>query len=134
MLGCADSADRFQHRGRRGRRGNQSAVTVLVLLLSLVGGRRGSGSKQDWSEGFLVSSVVDEVLALDVISIIIPTLNEAANIEATLAHLQPLRVRGHEVIVVDGGSRDGTLRLARPLADRVVTAARGRARQMNTGA
>jgi rSAM/selenodomain-associated transferase 2 len=68
------------------------------------------------------------------LSIIVPTLNEAAIIEAALARLQPLRARGHEVIVADGGSRDGTAALARPLADRVIAAARGRARQMNAGA
>lgn len=68
------------------------------------------------------------------ISIIIPTLNEAAGIGTTLAALQPLRSRGHDVIVVDGGSEDGTPELARPLADRVIAAARGRASQMNAGA
>jgi rSAM/selenodomain-associated transferase 2 len=68
------------------------------------------------------------------ISIIIPALNEAAGIGATLAALQPLRSRGHDVIVVDGGSEDGTPELARPLADRVIAAPRGRASQMNAGA
>jgi rSAM/selenodomain-associated transferase 2 len=68
------------------------------------------------------------------LSIIVPTLDEAAGIAATLASLQPLREQGHEVIVVDGGSRDGTPELARPLADRVLAAPRGRARQMNAGA
>jgi rSAM/selenodomain-associated transferase 2 len=68
------------------------------------------------------------------LSIIIPTLNEAASIERALARLQPLRARGHEVIVVDGGSADGTAALARAHADRVVDAPRGRAVQMNTGA
>jgi rSAM/selenodomain-associated transferase 2 len=68
------------------------------------------------------------------ISIIIPTLNEAAGIAQALQRLQPLRARGHEVIVVDGGSRDGTPALAQPLADRVLHAPRGRARQMNAGA
>ena len=68
------------------------------------------------------------------ISIIIPTLDEAAGIGATLAALQPLRSRGHDVIVVDGGSGDGTPELARPLADRVIAAPRGRASQMNAGA
>jgi rSAM/selenodomain-associated transferase 2 len=38
------------------------------------------------------------------------------------------------VIVVDGGSSDATVRLAEPLCDRVLQAARGRARQMNAGA
>jgi len=68
------------------------------------------------------------------LSVVIPTLNEAASIEAALARLQPLRARGHEVIVADGGSEDGTPDLARPLADRVVAARRGRAHQMNAGA
>ena len=39
-----------------------------------------------------------------------------------------------EIIVVDGGSRDATLTVARPLVDRVLVAARGRAAQMNAGA
>jgi rSAM/selenodomain-associated transferase 2 len=68
------------------------------------------------------------------ISIIVPALDEAAGIERTLAALQPLRSRGAEVIVVDGGSRDATRELARPLADRVLEAPRGRAAQMNAGA
>lgn len=45
-----------------------------------------------------------------------------------------LRRRGHEVIVVDGGSDDGTAALAEGLCDRVLTAPRGRAAQMNAGA
>jgi rSAM/selenodomain-associated transferase 2 len=79
--------------------------------------------------------VVDEVLALDLdrISVIVPTLNEAADIETALARLQPLRLRGHEVIVADGGSDDGTAGLAQPWADRVIESVRGRARQMNAG-
>ncbi len=68
------------------------------------------------------------------LSIIIPALNEAAGIAATLEPLQLLRACGHEVIVVDGGSSDGTVELAAPLCDQVLTAERGRARQMNAGA
>jgi len=68
------------------------------------------------------------------LSIIVPALNEAHGITATLAELQSLRGRGHEVIVVDGGSVDGTAEVAASLADRVVVAPRGRARQMNAGA
>jgi rSAM/selenodomain-associated transferase 2 len=68
------------------------------------------------------------------LSIVVPALDEAACIEAALAALQPLRARGHEVIVVDGGSADGTAALARPLADQVISAPRGRAAQMNRGA
>ena len=63
-----------------------------------------------------------------------PVLNEAAGIRAALEALAPLRARGHEVIVADGGSDDGTPELARPLCDRLVDAPRGRALQMNAGA
>lgn len=68
------------------------------------------------------------------LSIIVPTLNEAACIGRTLTALQPLRIRGHEIIVVDGGSTDTTFTQAEPLADRILHAERGRARQMNVGA
>lgn len=68
------------------------------------------------------------------ISNVIPALNEAAGIQSVLATLQPLRERGHEVIVVDGGSTDGTAALAVPLADRVTSSSRGRAVQQNAGA
>ena len=68
------------------------------------------------------------------LSIVIPALEEAAGITATLAALQPLRARGHEVIVVDGGSRDATLLIARLLADRAFAAPPGRSAQMNAGA
>jgi rSAM/selenodomain-associated transferase 2 len=68
------------------------------------------------------------------LSIIIPTLNEAAHIATTLENLQPLRRRGVEVIVADGGSTDATVALAQNAADRVIAVERGRARQMNAGA
>lgn len=68
------------------------------------------------------------------LSIIVPVLDEAAGITGQLQALQPLRVRGAEVIVVDGGSTDGTQALAAPFADRVASATRGRAAQSNAGA
>jgi rSAM/selenodomain-associated transferase 2/rSAM/selenodomain-associated transferase 1 len=68
------------------------------------------------------------------ISVIVPALNEAALITEVLQALAPLRRRGHEVIVVDGGSSDGTSALAAPLADRVLHTPKGRALQMNVGA
>ena len=67
------------------------------------------------------------------ISVIIPVLNEAATIESTLNALQPMRARGHEVIVVDGGSVDSTDKLAEPLVDMVVSSESGRATQMHAG-
>lgn len=68
------------------------------------------------------------------LSVIVPVLNEASGIEATLNALQALRRRGHEVIVVDGGSIDPTLALATPLADRVLGSPPGRGIQMHTAA
>ncbi len=68
------------------------------------------------------------------ISVIIPVLNEANEINQCLTALLPMKKAGHEIIVVDGGSTDDTCDLANPSADQVITAARGRARQMNTGA
>ncbi|HWI99064.1 MAG TPA: TIGR04283 family arsenosugar biosynthesis glycosyltransferase [Burkholderiales bacterium] len=68
------------------------------------------------------------------LSIVIPALDEAERIGAALQALAPLRSRGCEVIVVDGGSADRTRELAGPLCDRVVSSARGRAAQMNCGA
>ena len=68
------------------------------------------------------------------LTFILPALDEAAGLMATLSPLQSLRAQGHEVILVDGGSRDGTPDLAVPWVDRVLTAPRGRARQMNAGA
>ncbi len=67
------------------------------------------------------------------LSIVIPVLNEAASIEASLVPLQALRARGHEIILVDGGSRDGTLAKGDGLVDRAVTSEGGRARQLNAG-
>src|SRR5262245_5230925 len=63
-----------------------------------------------------------------------PVLDEAGLIVDALEALKPFRQRGVEVIVVDGGSRDDTMDLARPDADIVIAAPRGRAVQMNAGA
>jgi rSAM/selenodomain-associated transferase 2 len=68
------------------------------------------------------------------LSILIPVLDEAANIAAALLALAPLRASGAEVIVVDGGSSDNTALFAAPFADRVIASSRGRATQMNAGA
>lgn len=74
------------------------------------------------------------------ISIIIPVLNEAATIKETLTRIQ--NASDVEVIVVDGGSRDETVVIANHLSKilapslpiRVISAAAGRASQMNAGA
>jgi rSAM/selenodomain-associated transferase 2 len=68
-----------------------------------------------------------------VVSIILPVLNEAALIRSFLLHLRTVAPEA-EIIVVDGGSHDGTASIAEPLADLVISAQRGRGLQMNAGA
>ena len=67
-------------------------------------------------------------------SVIIPTLNEADYIGATLERLQACRARGHEVILVDGGSTDDTCGIAAGMVDQALECAPDRAGQMNLGA
>ncbi|KMP10999.1 glycosyl transferase family 2, partial [Candidatus Nitromaritima sp. SCGC AAA799-A02] len=66
------------------------------------------------------------------ISVIVPTLNESLILGETLAGIA--RLNPHEVIVVDGGSADMTVSIARRMATRVIESPKGRARQMNAGA
>jgi rSAM/selenodomain-associated transferase 2 len=68
------------------------------------------------------------------LSVVIPALDEADGIEQALTSLAPLRARGVEIVVADGGSSDATVALACPLADLVIAAPRGRGAQMNAGA
>jgi rSAM/selenodomain-associated transferase 2 len=67
------------------------------------------------------------------VSIIVPVLDEAPLIRPFLRHLRN-RAPEAEVVVVDGGSSDGTARLAAGFCDRLVESERGRPRQMNAGA
>ena len=68
------------------------------------------------------------------ISIVVPVRNEAACIEAQLQRLQAYRSRGHELIVIDGGSIDATVQLTTGLVDSCASGESGRSRQMNQGA
>ena len=63
-----------------------------------------------------------------------PVLNEGTTLARRIHALAPLRARGVELIVVDGGSHDSTWAIACALADRVLSARSGRGSQMNTGA
>ena len=64
-------------------------------------------------------------------------LNEAAVIESTLINLQFARQQGDEIIVVDGGSTDASVAIARQYADKVIETSteegRGRGAQMDRG-
>ena len=68
------------------------------------------------------------------LSIILPVFDEAQQLSHALECLVPLRERGVEVIIVDGGSQDGTLATAARAGARLVNSPKGRARQMNAGA
>lgn len=67
------------------------------------------------------------------LSIIMPVLDEASRLGTQLASLQSLRLLGAKLVVADGGSRDDTTACCTGLADQILVAARGRARQMNAG-
>ena len=66
------------------------------------------------------------------ISIIMPVLNEAELVERSLAAIE--KTPDLEIVVVDGGSQDGTVELAKAANVKVFSAPAGRARQMNAGA
>lgn len=67
------------------------------------------------------------------VSIVVPVLNEADLLGQFLAHVRE-RAPAAEIIVVDGGSTDGSRAIAERAAQIVIDAPRGRARQMNAGA
>lgn len=68
------------------------------------------------------------------ISVIVPVLNEADTLAGSLARLRAALLDGDELIVVDGGSSDSSMDIARQVADTVLTSEQGRSIQMNTGA
>jgi uncharacterized protein len=76
--------------------------------------------------------ILTQNLAAANISIVIPALNEAATIAKTLANIHPLP--NVEVIIVDGGSIDDTVKIAQELGIQVIASSKGRAHQMNVGA
>lgn len=70
------------------------------------------------------------------LSVVIPTLDAAATLPATLAGLAPARAAGlvRETLVVDGGSHDDTAQVAARAGARVLAAPRGRGSQLAAGA
>lgn len=67
------------------------------------------------------------------ISVVIPALNEAAALPESMRRLRAVP-EVHEIILVDGGSEDGTAELGRDLGCRVLSAPRGRGGQLRAGA
>ena len=72
--------------------------------------------------------------AVTPISVVLPCLDEEAILRPALQRLQGLRESGHELILVDGGSRDASVERARGWVDQILRSAPGRAHQMNAGA
>jgi len=68
------------------------------------------------------------------VTIIIPVLDDGAQLRRTLPTLQGFRQSGHELILVDGGSGDDTREIAASSVDIILDSNRGRALQMNAGA
>jgi len=68
------------------------------------------------------------------ISFIIPVLNDLEALKRLLPAVQEYRNQGHELLIIDGGSTDGSVTFARSLADRILMTGTGRGRQMNLGA
>ncbi len=110
----------------------REAVERLGLSLRLLRALDDVDRPEDlpaWREAFKEGL---ESSSPSLISIIIPTLNEGENIADTLAS-----TRGApdvEVVVVDGGSKDETVEIARSYGVKVILSSPARARQMNAGA
>jgi glycosyltransferase involved in cell wall biosynthesis len=68
------------------------------------------------------------------LSIIVPMLNEIEQLPELMAHLHQWQRRGHEVLLIDGGSNDNSASVAKALGFKVFHSHCGRAIQMNAGA
>jgi rSAM/selenodomain-associated transferase 2 len=68
------------------------------------------------------------------LSVVIPTLDAAATLAATLTALREAQNLIREIVVADGGSRDGTVALAEAAGARVIQTPRGRGTQLAAGA
>jgi rSAM/selenodomain-associated transferase 2 len=111
-----------------------AAAREAGLDTGLLGPERDLDTPAD-AQHLLDDPELGALLRRNLVSVVVPTLGEAAALPGLLDHLATLQGR-FEVIVADGGSRDGTPEAAarHPLAPRVLHVAGGRARQMNAGA
>ena len=104
----------------------------LGLHYDLLDTLRDVDRPEDLSVWYQASGLEQPSAAPKLISVIIPTLNEAGAIEPTISKLK--KYRQTEIIIVDGGSQDRTVEIARSMGVRVLTSAASKATQMNTGA
>jgi rSAM/selenodomain-associated transferase 2 len=110
--------------------GDCVAAALLTLVTKLTWAMIGGAVL--WREESLYRARPNHFQAQSV-SVVIPTLNEAANLAETI---QQARLSSHvcEIIVVDGGSVDSTAELARNLGCQVLTHPAGRGGQLRAGA
>jgi rSAM/selenodomain-associated transferase 2 len=111
-----------------------AAARSAGLTVATLGPERDLDTPAD-ADALIDDPELGRLLRRGLISVVVPTLDEAAALPGLLDHLAALRGR-FEVIVADGGSRDGTpaLAAAHPSAPRVLSVAGGRAAQANAGA
>lgn len=110
------------------------AARAAGLTTALLGPERDLDTPAD-ATALLDDPELGTLLRRGLVSVVVPTLDEAAELPRLLDHLAALEGR-FEVIVADGGSRDGSAELAasHPLAPRVLHETSGRAAQLNAGA
>jgi len=104
----------------------------LGLTYSLLETLRDVDRPEDLTVWHDASAPVPRSTGSILISVIIPTLNEARAIEATISMLK--KHGRTEIIIVDGGSQDQTVEIAKSMGVGVLTAAAFKATQMNAGA
>ena len=109
-----------------------SIAHKLGLQYNLLDTLRDVDRPEDLNVWYRAAGVERPATALKLISVIIPTLNEANAIEATISNLK--KYRQTEIIIVDGGSQDRTVAIAKSMGVRVMTSEASKAIQMNTGA
>ncbi len=110
----------------------EEAAAAALLSFLVAGAWAGLGGITLWRETARLAKNLDRPAA-DSISVVIPVLNEAAELPATLERLKAVPQVG-EIIVVDGGSKDGTRSVAERYACKVLTAPPGRGHQLRVGA
>ena len=118
------------------------AATACVDYKGFIRGRSDAGTTTTdrsgnnvQSNGSMALSSSSSVSARPpAVSVIIPVLNEAKGIGDTLQYIRSMDPRPLDIVVVDGGSSDGTVLAAIREGVRVVRSGRGRAKQMNRGA
>lgn len=129
LVGLNQKADLFQ-RIQWGSPAVLRQTLAAASKLGLVATRITTLNDMD-TEADLIDGLPSEQWRRPYLSVVIPALNEARTIASTIRQVQTSQC---EVLMVDGGSEDRTVDLARECGATVITGLRGRARQQNAGA